>query len=82
MSRTVKIAGACVLGGILLAVAVVSARRDASRETVIVPVLDETSDERSTAHMARCRTTTAPDAACDAAWEARRRHFFGQDARP
>ncbi|MGR4889416.1 putative entry exclusion protein TrbK-alt [Sphingopyxis sp. LARHCG72] len=26
----------------------------------------------------RCRSVTVADAECEAAWEARRRHFFGQ----
>ncbi|MBA4750825.1 MAG: putative entry exclusion protein TrbK-alt, partial [Sphingopyxis sp.] len=26
----------------------------------------------------RCRTVTAADPECEAAWEAKRRHFFGQ----
>ncbi|WP_156416600.1 MULTISPECIES: putative entry exclusion protein TrbK-alt [unclassified Sphingopyxis] len=26
----------------------------------------------------RCRTVTVADADCEAAWDARRRHFFGQ----
>lgn len=29
----------------------------------------------------RCRTVTMPESSCDAAWEAQRRHFFGQGER-
>ena len=27
----------------------------------------------------RCRSLTEPDAACEAAWEEKRRHFFGEE---
>jgi conjugative transfer region protein TrbK len=30
-------------------------------------------------NLAHCRTLTMPDSSCEAAWEARRRHFFGED---
>lgn len=33
----------------------------------------------ATRTLARCRTLTMPDSGCEAAWEARRRHFFGED---
>jgi conjugative transfer region protein TrbK len=33
----------------------------------------------SEADLRRCRTITVPESGCEAAWEAKRRHFFGQD---
>ena len=30
----------------------------------------------ATRDLTRCRTLTMPDSGCEAAWEARRRHFF------
>ncbi len=34
------------------------------------------------ADLIRCRTLTMPDSGCEAAWEAKRRRFFGKDNRP
>jgi conjugative transfer region protein TrbK len=31
------------------------------------------------ATLRRCRTVTVADAECEAAWEAKRRHFFGHE---
>ena len=81
MSRAVKIVAAAAFGGFLMAVAVVAARHDAPREPGIVVVPDETAPEAQ-ADMARCRAITMPDSGCEAAWEARRRRFFGRKDQP
>ena len=77
MGRTAKIALAAVLGGLVLRLAVLSAalppasgasaslisRADAPPPKPIVP--------------AQCRIAIDADPECAAAWEAKRRHFFG-----
>ena len=80
MSRTGKIAGGAALAGMMMTVAVVSASRrpepaappPAARESAADPII---------ADMRRCRTLTMPDSGCEAAWEAKRRRFFGKDER-
>ena len=78
MGRTAKIALVAVLGALVLTLAVVSAvapsapgasasqisRADAPPHAADVPV--------------HCRSVVEPDADCTAAWEAKRRHFFGK----
>lgn len=81
MSRMAKLAVVCILGGLLLAVALVSAMRPLPG-----PMIDPQMIEVDKAPLAksdepkRCRTISEPDAACDALWEAQRRRFFhGED---
>lgn len=76
-----KIAAAAAFGGFLLAVVIVAARHEIRREPTIVIVPDETAPEAQT-DMARCRAITMPDSGCEAAWEARRRRFFGRKDKP
>ncbi|SMC34763.1 putative entry exclusion protein TrbK-alt [Novosphingobium sp. B1] len=82
MSPAAKIAIGGGIGGLMLAVAVVSAlhRPPEPAVTILVPE-DEAAAARQD-DLARCRTITMPESSCDAAWEARRRHFFGKDNRP
>ncbi|PTD25488.1 putative entry exclusion protein TrbK-alt [Sphingomonas fennica] len=81
MSEAGKIALCAVLAGLMLAVAIASALRSPAKDqrapaTVLAPeALAADPDLR------RCRIITMPDAGCEAAWEARRRHFFGSDDR-
>lgn len=80
MGRTAKIAGVAALAGIMLTVGIVAASRppaDGPAEVArpapgaAVPPID----------MSRCRVITMPDSGCEAAWETKRRRFFGRDAR-
>ncbi|MCG6116206.1 MAG: putative entry exclusion protein TrbK-alt [Mesorhizobium sp.] len=81
MSRTAKIAGVAALAGMMVTVAIVSASppqqppqaASATREPVA---------EQLAAELRRCRTITMPDSGCEAAWEAKRHHFFGRDDKP
>lgn len=78
MSRTAKIAGGAALAGLMMAVAILSVRD----RTEIVAVPDETAARVIDApreDLSRCRTLTMPDSGCEAAWEAKRRHFFRRD---
>jgi conjugative transfer region protein TrbK len=78
MGRSAKVVAAAVLGALVLTIAILSdappaasgasashfSRADASSSKVRVPV--------------RCRVAVEADPGCAAAWEARRRRFFGQ----
>lgn len=82
MSRTAKIAAAGALGGLLMALTLGMAHRGDHRvETVIVPD-DERGNDTTDQDLRRCRTLTMPDAGCEAAWEEKRRRFFGREDRP
>jgi len=78
MRPVTKIAVGGGVGGLMLAVAIASALRGPPRP-VAFPAPQEIAPRQADATPARCRTITMPDSGCDAAWEARRRHFFGED---
>ncbi|WP_066519153.1 putative entry exclusion protein TrbK-alt [Sphingobium cloacae] len=80
MSRTMKIAGGAALAGMMMTVAVVSASRR-PEPAASPPVARESAPDPITVDMRRCRTLTMPDSGCEAAWEAKRRRFFGKDER-
>lgn len=80
MGRTAKIAGVAALAGMMVTVGIVSASRPASETRPPVAAREPVAD-RLEADMRRCRTITVPDSGCDAAWEAKRRRFFGRDER-
>lgn len=80
MHRSVKLLGAAMLGGVLMAASVLGAlsgHRAPDPESDPAPGVQPPTTEAETALLGRCRTVTGPDAACASAWEARRRHFFG-----
>jgi conjugative transfer region protein TrbK len=78
MSRTAKIAGVAALAGMMVTVGIVSVSRP-EPTPVTVTAAGELPDATSTADLRRCRTITMPESGCEAAWEAKRRHFFGRD---
>lgn len=78
MSRTGKIAGVAALAGMMVTVGIVSVSQP-EPAPVTVPVADELPDAASKTDLRRCRTITMPESGCEAAWEAKRRHFFGRD---
>jgi conjugative transfer region protein TrbK len=77
MGRTAKIAGVAVLAGMMVTVAIVSTSRPAPSPAL--PAARAAGPAPVTADLRRCRTITMPDSGCEAAWEAKRRHFFGRD---
>ena len=83
MSRTAKIAVAGALGGLLMALTIgITLRDDRRVETVIVDDDEEGGNDRLAQDLSRCRTLTTPDSGCEAAWEEKRRRFFGKGDRP
>ncbi|WP_341021148.1 putative entry exclusion protein TrbK-alt [Brevundimonas diminuta] len=81
MSRSAKIAGVAMAGGILMATAIAVDDREP-----IAPMpspAELAPHDRLRDELARCRTLTMPDAGCEAAWEEHRRRFLGrEDDRP
>ncbi|HEX8420988.1 MAG TPA: putative entry exclusion protein TrbK-alt [Sphingomonas sp.] len=78
MSRTGKIVVVAVLAGLMIAVAIVAAVMPATAPPVHPAAVVHTPDPLAE-DLARCRTLTMPDAGCEAAWEAHRRRFLGQE---
>jgi len=82
MGRTAKIAAAAALGGLLLALTIGMAATERPRTNTVTVHAGEVADYRVEPDLRRCRTLTMPDAGCEAAWEDKRRRFFGKDERP
>ncbi|MGD9471690.1 MAG: putative entry exclusion protein TrbK-alt [Novosphingobium sp.] len=80
MAPTAKLAIGAVLGGLMLAVAVVSVLHRPPAQTVTIAVPEDEAAAARHGDLARCRTITMPESGCDAAWAAKRRHFFGKDS--
>jgi conjugative transfer region protein TrbK len=78
MGRNAKIAGVAALAGMMVTVGIVSASRPAPIAST-VPTTRKPVAAALAADLRRCRTITMPESGCDAAWEAKRQHFFGRD---
>lgn len=78
MGRNAKIAGVAAVAGMMLTVGIVSVSQP-EPAPVTVPAQGELSHDTSEADLRRCRTITMPESGCEAAWEAKRRQFFGRD---
>lgn len=78
MGRAAKIVVIAVLGGLIMALAILHASSPPA-PGASAPTMSEADAPRSdTAVGERCRSITVADPECEAAWEAKRRHFFGQ----
>lgn len=84
MGRAGKLVAGAVAGGMALALALLAALDPPAPRASAPPQISR-ADARPDlgATLRRCRTLTVADDACEAAWEAKRRHFFGhgKDAR-
>ncbi|MBB3862464.1 conjugative transfer region protein TrbK [Novosphingobium hassiacum] len=85
MRRPGRIAlGAALVGLMLAATAGIAMhwreRGQPKREARVPAGAQEHAAAPEVRTLTRCRTLTMPDSGCEAAWEARRRHFFGQDS--
>jgi conjugative transfer region protein TrbK len=78
MGRAAKIAGGAVLGGLLMTLALVSVT--SPRRPGAFALHKGGADAPSNYQVVpgRCRTATASDPECEAAWEAGRLRFFRQ----
>jgi conjugative transfer region protein TrbK len=78
MGRTTKVAGVAALAGMMITVGIVSVSRP-EPTPAIISAAGELPAAPSATSLRRCRTITMPESGCEAAWEAKRRHFFGRD---
>lgn len=83
MSRSAKIAGVALAGGLLMATAIAIAVDEREPAAPLPSPADLTPYDPLRDELARCRTLTMPDSGCDAAWDEHRRRFIGgKDDRP
>jgi len=80
MGRAGKLMAGAIGGGMALALALLAAL-DPPAPRASAPPQISGADARPDlgATFRRCRTVTVADAECEAAWEAKRRHFFGHE---
>lgn len=88
MRRPGKLLLAVALGGLMLVVTVGIAMvrpesggpgSEAANGRASAASAPDAAPGPASRNLARCRTLTMPDSGCEAAWEARRHHFFGED---
>lgn len=79
MAPAAKIAAGAALAGLMLAVMVMGARQPAPPRVTVTVVPDGEMPDRLRDTLARCRAATMPESGCEAAWDAERRHFFGDE---
>lgn len=80
MGRAGKLAVGAIIGGMALALALMAAVDPPAPRASAPPRIsgaDARPDLEGT--LRRCRTVTVADPECEAAWEAKRRYFFGQE---
>lgn len=79
MGRAGKLAVGAVIGGTALTLALVAALGLPAPRASVPPQISGADAHPGLGDtLRRCRTITVPDPECDAAWEAKRRRFFGQ----
>ncbi|MDZ3833180.1 MAG: putative entry exclusion protein TrbK-alt [Sphingopyxis sp.] len=80
MGRTGKLVVGAVIGGMALAL-VLMAAVDPPAPRASAPPQISGADARPDLDemLRRCRTVTVADPECEAAWETKRRRFFGQE---
>ncbi|AKM11059.1 putative entry exclusion protein TrbK-alt [Croceicoccus naphthovorans] len=83
MSRSAKIAGVALAGGILMATVIAIAVDERKPSAPLPSPAELAPRDPLRDELARCRTLTVPDSGCNAAWEEHRRQFLGRgDDRP
>ncbi len=79
MGRTAKIAVVAVLGALVLTLATLSVNSSSIRGASVPQISGADAPPGAAPVPARCRTATEADAECTAAWDAKRRRFFGEE---
>ena len=75
-----KLVVGAIVGGMALTLALLAAvDPPAPRASVSDHISGADAGPELAERLRRCRTITVADAECEAAWEAKRRHFFGQE---
>lgn len=77
MGRAGGLAIGAVLGGVALTLALVAALDPPAPRAPAPAISGAGARPDHAATLLRCRTVTDADPECAAAWEAKRRHFFG-----
>ena len=78
MGRATKIAAVAVLGSLLMTLATLHVSSPPAPDASVAGIARTDAGPAAPAVSERCRTVTTADAECAAAWEAKRRQFFGQ----
>ena len=78
MGRAAKIAAVAVLAGLLMALAILHLSSSPAPDASPPNRIGGEANPAASTISERCRTVTVADTECAAAWEAKRRHFFGQ----
>ena len=76
MNRPGYLVVGVVLAGLIAAIADLASSPDPAPPTAVIP--DKPPPVPVAGDLGRCRTITEPDAACAAAWDEKRRRFFGE----
>lgn len=80
MGRAGKLTVGAIIGGMALTIALLAAiDPPAPRASAPAQISGADAPPDYGTTLRRCRTITAADAECEATWEAKRRHFFGQE---
>ena len=79
MPAAAKIAGVAALAGLMMTVAIVAAVSPPRASGPSNAAAARPERDPLAAELARCRTLTMPDSGCEAAWDAHRRRFFGEE---
>lgn len=80
MGRAGKLAVGAIVGGMGLTLALIAALDPpAPRASVPLPIAEADAHPDLDGTLRRCRTVTVSNAECEAAWETKRRRFFGQE---
>lgn len=81
MQRSGRLVIGATLAGLIIGVALAMATKP-ERGPVAPPIRGPEEPATPDPRIGRCRTVTQSDPQCEAAWDDRRRHFFGADHRP
>ncbi|ALH79299.1 hypothetical protein AN936_02595 [Sphingopyxis macrogoltabida] len=80
MGRAGKLVAGAIVGGMALTLALLAAvDPPAPRASVSGHISRADAGPELGETLRRCRTVTVADPECEAAWETKRRHFFGQE---
>ncbi|MDX8356446.1 putative entry exclusion protein TrbK-alt [Sphingopyxis terrae] len=80
MGRAGKLVAGAIVGGMALTFALLAAVDPPAPQASVFDHISGADAGRDLGEtLRRCRTVTVADAECEAAWETKRRHFFGQE---
>lgn len=78
MGRAGKLVAGAIVGGLALTLGLLAALDPPAPRASAPPTISGADAPDLGETLRHCRTVTVADPRCEAAWEARRRHFFGQ----